>query len=134
MLSKKEMDEIGDNELIAKVTNTIISDLHERMGWDVDDIIQLIDDPRAENCEKYPFLKELSNRYDELMAKDPDDKTKEDVLEMEVLLLELATWDFRKEIFTNADAKKKWLAVALIHNFDRILTGLKDEVMRKRGE
>ena len=135
MLTRKEMDEIGDNELIAKVMTTIIDNLHEHMGWDVDDILQLIDDTRAENCAKYPFLKGLFNRYDELIAKNPEDKTKTDIIELELLLLEIASWEFRNEIVTDAEAKKKWLAVALIHNFDKMLATLKNEVMQeRRGE
>ena len=135
MLSRKEIDEIGDNELIARVMTTIIENLHEHMGWDVDDILQLIDDTRAENCAKYPFLKGLFNRYDELMAKNPEDKTRTDIIELELLLLEIASWEFRNEIVTDAEARKKWLAVALIHNFDKMLATLKNEVMQeRRGE
>lgn len=134
MLSKKEMDEIGDTALIAKVTNSMMGNLHERMGWDIDAIIQLIDETRARNCEKYPFLKGLFNRYDELMDKDPDTKTKEDVIELETLFLELATWEFRNELnmMTDQEAKNKWLIVALIHNFQNILASCKEEVMEMR--
>ena len=132
MITKKEIEKIGDNELIAKVMATIIDNLHEHMGWDVDDILQLIDDTRAENCAKYPFLKGLFNRYNELMSKNPEDKTKTDIIELELLLLEIASWEFRNEIVTDAEAKKKWLAVALIHNFDKMLATLKNEVMQER--
>ena len=137
MLSKKEMDEIGNTALIAQVANTIINDLNKRMGWNVDDIIKLIDETRARNCEKYPFLKGIFNRYDDLIAKNPDDKTKTDLIELETLLLELATWEFRNELneLNDEEAKKKWLAVALIHNFQNILAACKDEVKAlRRGE